>query len=51
MSGGGRHRADTITNDLTVANLARYRAHVAITRRTMYTGHLGTPGRHDAKVS
>lgn len=47
----GRHRADTITLDLTVENLARWRAHDDLTLRTMYIGHLGVPGRHELKVA
>lgn len=44
----GRHRAEDITNDLTVENLARYRAYREVTQRTKYIGHLGVPGRHEA---
>ena len=44
----GRHRAEDITHDLTVENLALYRAYREMTRRTKYVGHLGVPGRHEA---
>ncbi|MBU8830857.1 hypothetical protein [Mycolicibacterium goodii] len=46
---GGRHRAEDITNDLTVENVDRYRAYCANVARTRYTGHLGTAGRHARK--
>lgn len=44
----GRHRAEDITDDLTVENLARYRAYQAVIQQTRYIGHLGVPGRHEA---
>ena len=45
--GGGRHRADSITDDLTVENVARYHAHCDLVARTQYVSHLiGTVGRH-----
>ncbi len=43
----GRHRAESITDDLTVDNVARYRAYSNNIMRTRYTGHLGVPGRHE----
>ena len=43
----GRHRAEDITLDLTIENLARYHAYSANIMRTYYTGHLGVPGRHE----
>lgn len=48
MSYHGRHRAEDITLDITIENLARFRAYKANTLRTHYTGHLGTAGRHCA---
>lgn len=47
MSYHGRHRVEDITLDITIENLARYRAYNANTLRTYYTGHLGTIGRHE----
>lgn len=44
----GRHRAEDITNDLTVENLTRYRAYQMVILQTRYIGHLGVPGRHEA---
>lgn len=50
MTYHGRHRAEDITLDLTLDNLARYYAHQNVVARTRYTGHLGTPGRHEAPI-
>ena len=38
----------TSPTNLTVENLARYRAYREATQRTKYTGHLGVPGQHEA---
>jgi len=42
----GRHRAEDISNDITVANVLRYRWHRTLAECVPHTGHLGTRARH-----
>src|SRR6185436_14687985 len=42
----GRHRAEDISNDITVANMLRYHWHRTLTECVPHTGHLGTRARH-----